>query len=100
MQWLIWPQYLVEPQHIEGYFDGMWIVRPDVCRLVRIVFYSGLKASMTLKIIERSLTEERDIPAKAWKAGGVPLYDLKWPYVSLGVILIFIDLPLQLTYTS
>ncbi|MGA3282151.1 MAG: hypothetical protein ABSD50_14355 [Smithella sp.] len=41
MQLFIWPQYLVEPQHIEGYIDGMWIVRPDVCRLVRIAFLTG-----------------------------------------------------------
>jgi hypothetical protein len=33
MQLFIWPQYMAEPQHMKGYFDVMWIVRPDVCRL-------------------------------------------------------------------
>ena len=26
MKRFVWPQYLVEPQHIEGYFDGKWAV--------------------------------------------------------------------------
>ena len=32
MKCFIIPQYLVEPQHTEGYLDEMWIVRPDTCR--------------------------------------------------------------------
>jgi hypothetical protein len=41
MQLFIWPQYLVEPQYLEGCFDGMWIVRPDVCCLARLVFITN-----------------------------------------------------------
>jgi len=26
MKSFVWPQYLVEPQHIEGYFKGKWTV--------------------------------------------------------------------------
>src|SRR4030043_86779 len=30
MKRLVCPQYLVEPQYIEGYFEGRWTVYPDV----------------------------------------------------------------------
>jgi hypothetical protein len=43
MQLSIWPQYLVEPQHIEGYIYWMWIVRPDVCRPAGILFITNCK---------------------------------------------------------
>ena len=29
MKRFVWPQYLVEPQHIEGYFEGEWTVQSD-----------------------------------------------------------------------
>jgi hypothetical protein len=26
MKWFVWPQYLAEPQHIEGHFEERWIL--------------------------------------------------------------------------
>jgi len=26
MKLFVWPRYLVDPQHIEGYFEGRWPV--------------------------------------------------------------------------
>ena len=30
MKWSVWPQYLVEPQYIEGYFEGLCSVSSNV----------------------------------------------------------------------
>jgi hypothetical protein len=38
---LICPQYLVEPQYIEGCFKERWTVLPNVCHLAKIEFITN-----------------------------------------------------------
>jgi len=45
MKCLFHPQYLVEPQYVEGYFDGMWIVLRFLSSGENCVSY-GLKESI------------------------------------------------------
>ena len=63
MKCLFRPQYLVEPQYIEGYFDGMWIVLRFLSSGENCVSY-GLKASIPVKNLKCSLTGRKTLNAK------------------------------------